>query len=177
MEAKTGAPERSEDLIEVAEADRELAYRLGAVLLRCLSGDGSTVVKTLDETGLTFQEMKAIVALAGEHTEPPTMKMLSERLGGLSLASTSRAIDGLVKRGLVLRVEDARDRRARRLSLTDQGRDIADRILAARLEGLGRFAATLSAPERRKLEAALDLLIQRDDIADVYRNYRKGVHR
>ena len=107
----------------------------------------------------------------------PTMKMLSEQLGGLSLASTSRAIDGLVKRGLVLRVEDAHDRRARRVSLTAEGRDMADRVLAARLEGLGRFAATLSGPERRKLEAALDLLIQRDDIADVYRNYRKGVHR
>lgn len=160
----------------LSAADRELGYRLGAVMLRCLSGDGGSVILVLDESGLTFTQMKALVTLAGERSEPLTVNGVADHLG-LSLASTSRAIDGLVKRGLVLRVEDAEDRRVRRLSVTPEGQQLSDRILAARLEGLGQFAASLSDVERAKLDEALELLLERDEIAEVYRQYRKGAHR
>jgi hypothetical protein len=45
--------------------------------------------------------------------------------------------------------------------------------MAARLAGLERFVETLAADERRKLEAALEVLLERDDIADIYRTHRK----
>jgi DNA-binding MarR family transcriptional regulator len=170
MEAATAATAKP------TAADLELGYRLGAVLLRCLSGDGGSVIRTLDESGLTFSQMKVLVTLAGERDEPLTVNGLSDQLG-LSLASTSRAAQGLVKRGLVLRVEDADDRRVRRLSVTPEGQQLSERILAARLEGLGRFAASLNDDERERLDAALELLLERDEIAAVYRQYRKGTHR
>jgi DNA-binding MarR family transcriptional regulator len=156
-------------------ADRELGFRLGAVMLRCLSADGGSVVRVLDQSGLTFTQMKSLMTLAGERSEPLTVNGLAEHLG-LSLASASRAVEGLVKRRLVLRIEDEEDRRVRRLSVTPDGQQLSERILSARLEGLGRFVASLSDVERDKLDEALDLLLERGEIAEIYRQYRKGAH-
>ncbi len=151
--------------------DRELGYRLGAVMLRCMSADGGTAIRVIDESGLTFTQMKVLMTLSGAE-EAPTLKPIAEGLG-LSLPSASRAVDGLVKRDLVARTEHPDDRRQRLLSLTAGGRELAEKVVAARLEGLGQFAASLSDEERERLGEALDLLLERDEIADIYRQYRR----
>jgi hypothetical protein len=104
-----------------ATSDRELALRLGSLMLCSFGSDGGSVIRAIDETG----------------------------------------------------VEDPDDRRVRRVSLTADGQKIADELMAARLAGLERFVETLAADERRKLEAALEVLLERDDIADIYRTHRK----
>jgi DNA-binding MarR family transcriptional regulator len=78
---------------------------------------------------------------------------------------------------LVARTEDEQDRRMRRLTPTAEGQRLADRVLAARLEGLGQFAASLSDEERELLEPALALLLERDEIAEIYRKYRRAATR
>ncbi len=173
MEASTATTAPSET--RLSASDRELGLRLGAVMLRCLSSDGGAVVQALDESGISFIQMKILVTVAGDNPEPPTVKGLAESLG-LSLASASRAVDGMVRRELLVRAEDDQDRRIRRLSLTEAGQRLSHRILTARLEGLGRFAASLTPEERDSLEAALDLLLERDEIAEIYRRYRKEAH-
>jgi DNA-binding MarR family transcriptional regulator len=157
---------------EAATSDRELALRLGSMMLCTLSADGGSVIRAIDESGLSFAQMKALVTLAGLDEGPPTVKGLAAELG-ISLASASRAVEGLVKRELATRVEDADDRRVRRVSLTAEGQEIADELLAARLAGLERFVATLGAGERRKLDAALAVLMRRDDISENYRKHRR----
>lgn len=157
---------------KVTRADRELAYRLGSVMLSCMSADGGASIRAIDESGLTFTQMKVLVSLTGVD-EPPTLKPLAESLG-LSLASVSRAVDGLVKRELVTRTEDHHDRRQRRLAPTEAGRRLSEGIIAARLEGLGQFAASLFGEQRERLESALELLLERDDIQAAYRKYKKG---
>jgi DNA-binding MarR family transcriptional regulator len=156
----------------VSRADREFAYRLGSVMLTCMSADNGAAIRAIDESGLTFTQMKVLLSLTGAD-EAPTLKPLGESLG-LSLASVSRAVDGLVKRQLLTRTEDDRDRRQRRLAPTEAGLRLSEGIIAARLEGLGQFAASLSTEERGRLESALDLLLERDDIQAAYRKYRKG---
>src|SRR5215204_7404462 len=147
------------------KADRreagELALKLGAFMLRCMSGASSDVFRMLDESGLTFSQMKVLVELEAADEDARTVTALSEELG-ISPASASRAVDGLVRRKLATRVEDPDDRRVRRVSLTPAGHAIADELMAARLEGLERFVDTLRADERRKLEAALEVLMERD---------------
>ena len=160
----------------VSAADRELGYRLGAVMLRCMSADGGTAIRVIDDSGVTFTQMKILMTLAGTRDEAPSLKPVAEGLG-LSLPSASRAVEGLVKRALVARIEDPSDRRQRLLSLTQGGQELADRIMAARLEGLGQFAASLTNEQRTRLEQALELLIERDEIADVYRQYRRQADR
>src|SRR4051812_4906490 len=142
--------------------------------MHCSFGnEGGSVIRAIDETGLGFTQMKALVSVAShDESEPWTVKDVSGHLG-ISLASASRAVEGLVKRRLVTRVEDAEDRRVRRVSLTAAGQSMADELMAARLAGIERFVETLGADERRKLEAALEVLLQRDDVADIYRTHRK----
>lgn len=158
----------------VTRSDRELGYRLGAVLLRCMSSDGGTAIRVIDESGLTFQQTKVLMTLAGAD-ESPSLKQIAEEVG-LSLPSASRAVDGLVKRELVIRTEDPDDRRQRMLAVAPSGRELADRIMAARLEGLGQFAASLSDSERERLDDALELLLERPEIADIHRQYRRQAH-
>src|SRR4051794_23551226 len=157
--------------------DRDLALRLGSLMLCTLGSEGGAVIKAIDETGLNFPQMKALVSLAGHNDSPPTtVKDIAERLG-ISLASASRAVEDLVKRKLATRVEDPDDRRVRRVALTADGHGIADELFAARLVGLEKFVASLSAVERRKLGAALELLLQRDDVGEAYRTHRKRAYR
>jgi DNA-binding MarR family transcriptional regulator len=154
----------------ISKADREFGYRLGAVVLRCLSTDGGTAIRVIDESGLSFVQFKVLMTLAGAD-ESPCLKPLAEDLG-FSLPSASRAVEGLVKQGLVVRSEDPNDRRQRMLALTVAGRELAERVMAARIEGLGQFAASLSDEERERLDEALELLLDRPEIADIYRQYR-----
>lgn len=160
----------------ITAADRELGYRLGAVMLKCLGADGGAAIRAIDDSGLTFTQMKVLLTLSGERSDPPTVKLVADQLG-LSLPSVSRAVDGLVRRGLVSRTEDDNDRRMRRLSPTAQGEGLSDQILAARLDGLGKFAASLSEAERELLAPALDQLLERQDLQDIYRKYRKGAQK
>jgi len=149
---------------------------MGAVLLRCMGPRNSDVFKVIDESGLTFAQMKMLVELVTPDDQPWTVTALSEDLG-ISVASASRAADGLVRKKLATRVEDADDRRVRRLALTAKGHRLADRIISARLASLEEFTDSLEAGEREKLETALDALLQRPEIAEIYSSYERKVSR
>jgi DNA-binding MarR family transcriptional regulator len=154
----------------------ELAVKMGAVIMRCMGPQGGEVLRVIDESGLTFAQMKALVDLQGSDEDAGTVTALSEELG-ISVASASRAADGLVRKKLVTRVEDPDDRRVKRLALTAKGQRLADRIISARLAGLEEFTGSLEAEERRKLESALDALLERPEIAEIYANYERRVSR
>jgi DNA-binding MarR family transcriptional regulator len=149
--------------------DRELALQLGSVMLFCFGGSGGEVLKVIDESGLSFVQMKAVVALeSADQPEAITVTAVADSLG-ISPASASRAVEGLVKKRLATRVEDPEDRRVRRLTLTAKGQELADRIISARLAGLEEFTASLDGNERSRLAVALDTLMERDEIAQLYR--------
>jgi DNA-binding MarR family transcriptional regulator len=158
------------------ETSGELALKLGAFLLRCMGGASSEVFRLIDESGLTFSQMKVLVELESPDVDARTVTALSDELG-ISPASASRAADSLVRKKLATRVEDPDDRRVRRLALTARGSELADRIISARLAGLEDFTASLGGDERRKLEAALDALLKRPEIAEIYRTYERKARR
>jgi len=169
-------------VMEAATKDRtkskagDLPIKLGALLLRCMGGASSEVFRVIDESGLTFSQMKVLVELEAADEDARTVTALSEELG-ISTASASRAADGLVRKKLATRVEDPDDRRVRRLALTAKGRDLADRIISARLAGLAEFTDSLESDERKMLEAALDALLKRPEIAEIYRTHERRVSR
>jgi DNA-binding MarR family transcriptional regulator len=169
MEAATSTPKAS-------RRDTEMALKLGALLLRCMGGASSEVFRVIDDSGLTFSQMKVLVELESPDEDARTVTALSEELG-ISPASASRAADGLVRKKLATRVEDPDDRRVRRLALTSRGRELAERIISARLAGLEEFTASLAGDERQKLEAALEALLKRPEIAELYANYERKVGR
>ena len=162
-------------------SDRELALQLASVMLHCVGGGaGGDVLRVIDESGLSFVQMKALVTLGGteiaDEAEGTTVTALAESLG-ISAASASRAVEGLVKRRLTSRVEDTEDRRIRRLTLTAKGRELADQIVSARLAGIEDFTASLESRERSKLAAALGALMERPELAEVYRRNQERAAR
>jgi DNA-binding MarR family transcriptional regulator len=84
--------------------------------------------------------------------------MLATELARESLLSSgamTHRIDRLSKRGLVMRSSDPEDRRAVWVSLTDEGKQLVDRALEARLGLVEYHVAGLSAEERRSLSSGL----------------------
>ena len=148
---------------------RETAARLGAFLRHLLIFSGGKHLRKMDESGLSLTQVKALLMLAGpDGEEPYAGRDIAERLE-VSLASVSRAVDGLVRGRLVSRVEDSEDRRVRRLTITDKGRRLAGEIVAARMADLEAFAEGLTASQRRKLDAALDAVLEDEEIRAVAR--------
>jgi DNA-binding MarR family transcriptional regulator len=171
MEAATtkrGAPDAQKRASDVS-------IKLGALMLRCLSGAGGEAFRVIDESGLTFGQLKALVELERPETRG-TVTALAEDLG-VSAASASRAADGLVRKKLATRIEDPDDRRVRRLALTDTGRELAERVISARLAGLEEFTRSLEPDERKKLEATLDALLARPELAEIYASYERRVRK
>jgi DNA-binding MarR family transcriptional regulator len=108
--------------------------------------------RVLGEVGLSFTQMKALFLL--QETEEMTVKDISARLS-MSFPAMSRSVDGLVQRGFVTRREHESDRRSKQIALLPAGRDVLNRLTAARENALVAFAAELPDAERTALHAAL----------------------
>ncbi len=68
-------------------------------------------LRAIEENDLTVSQVRALMLLAGSD-EPVPGARIAERLG-FSPAAVSRALDGLVRDGFVVRSESAEDRRVR----------------------------------------------------------------
>jgi DNA-binding MarR family transcriptional regulator len=75
-------------------------------------------------------------------------------------AATSQLVDKLVQAGLLVRVEDPHDRRAKQVSLTPAGEEMIEKGIAERSRWVDDLAATLSAEESQKVADALGILAQ-----------------
>jgi DNA-binding MarR family transcriptional regulator len=143
----------------------QTAVRLGAFMRHIFIFSGGEHLRKMEESGLTLTQCKTLLMLAGpEGEEPYAGRDIAERLH-VSLPSVSRAVDELVRSRLVRRVEDPDDRRVRRLTITDKGRRLAGEIVAARIADLEAFAASLTEAQRRKLDAALEAMLDNEEIA------------
>jgi DNA-binding MarR family transcriptional regulator len=77
---------------------------------------------------------------------------------GRSLSATSRLIDQLVQRGFVSRREDDRDRRVKRVALTEHGKELIGRVQRRRAEAQLAVMAALTEDERAQVMQAMALL-------------------
>jgi DNA-binding MarR family transcriptional regulator len=142
---------------------KELAAELLDLWAHLMRGSSQQMFAVLGELELSMTQMKTL-SMLDDCLEEVSVKELSERLA-LSLPATSRTVDGLLRRGLLSRHEDAEDRRVKRVRLTDDGRSVVQRIVTARLQGLESYASTLSDDQRAQLMAALLELPHKKDPA------------
>ncbi|WP_067848486.1 MarR family winged helix-turn-helix transcriptional regulator [Nocardia lijiangensis] len=70
----------------------------------------------------------------------------------LSRAGMTGRLDRLESAGLVRRIADATDRRAVRVALTDEGRELVDTVVTAHTRNETRILSVLSAQDRRDLD-------------------------
>ncbi|TML06519.1 MAG: MarR family transcriptional regulator [Actinobacteria bacterium] len=142
---------------------KELAGELLQLWSHLMRGSSQQMFAILGELDLTMTQMKTL-GMLDDCVEEVSVKELSERLG-LSLPATSRTVDGLLRRGLLSRHEDLEDRRIKRVRLTDAGREMVQRMVTTRLQGLESYAVTLSDDQRAALMAALVELPHKKDHA------------
>ena len=131
--------------------------------------------KVTDEQ-LTFSQLKLLkmVSLTDNYTVSDVAAFL-----GVSNAAASRAVDRLVKRGLVDRAEAESDRRAVKLSLTGKGRRLLESYDVASQQMLQKLFGDLSSDQLRRTARLLDQMsisivdrrAKRDDVC-----MRCGIH-
>ncbi len=154
---------------------QETAARLTALFRHLFLYDRGNQLRVIEESGLSMTQCKALLELGGlGQTEEAWQVGDLASVFGVSVPSMSRAVDALVKKRLATRVEDPDDRRARQVRITARGKDLVETLVAVRQTGFQAFASTLSAAQRRKLDTAVDSLMDRDDIAQTY-EHLKGV--
>jgi len=118
--------------------DERLNDRLGELFTQALQGGGRAWNKALERQlkpyGLTVAGWSAIAALAelrrgvGEHEAPgPSQTALAQQLGvdGATLVTT---IDRLTAAGLIERIPSQQDRRVKLVVLTQEGREMEDKL-------------------------------------------------
>lgn len=134
---------------DVARHLRNVLGALGLAVTDLLAEDAQ-------ERGFSAGEYAAIILIAA--VAGLSQEDLQRRLG-LSQPGTTRLVDRLVSRGLVIR-DAGPDRRTNALRLTQAGRTEARHGLASRHRLLSRITAGFSGPEQRAAAALVDHMLR-----------------
>jgi DNA-binding MarR family transcriptional regulator len=119
--------------------------------------DSQTEVMTVTaEFDLTMSQLRMLFVLDKARADLAVNEVADQV--SLSMAAAGRAVDGLVRGGLLSRREDALDRRIKRIGLTEAGKRAIDQIGAARRHSVERFVDALNKAERAALTAAVATL-------------------
>jgi MarR family 2-MHQ and catechol resistance regulon transcriptional repressor len=106
----------------------------------------------IEQTGLGLSDFAVLEVLL--HKGPLPVNTIGP-IVGLTPGSISIAVDRLVAKGLVSRVESAEDRRIRTVALTPRGKDLIVSAFRKHSGQMKRVFAKLSPEELRGLEVAL----------------------
>jgi len=77
----------------------------------------------------------------------------------VTAAAVSQLVEGLVQRGLLERVENPHDRRAKQVSITAKGRALIEKGIETRNQWTEKLAAHLTAEQQATVVAALNHLM------------------
>jgi DNA-binding MarR family transcriptional regulator len=116
-----------------------------------------SVVQTFEDFDYSFPQMATLFLLDEEGEQ--TIKGVAELLGR-SLSATSRLLDHLVVRGMIIRREDERDRRVKRVAITAQGRSFIETIEQQRADAQIAVMEYLSPEERAEVVRGMVLLAE-----------------
>lgn len=107
--------------------------------------------------GLSVTQWRVVAALG--RFAPLTASDVGQRIV-MDKVAVSRAVAGLMKRGLVERSTDRTDRRRASLHLTSRGQEMHDRIVPLALDYEHRLYAALSPEDRRTFNLLCDKLFE-----------------
>ena len=152
-------------------------------LARVAEENAQAVLSDFDLSEVEFLLLAAIRTTPDQHPSP---RDLLDSLMVTSSGLTNR-IDRLEGAGLVQRAANPTDRRGIRIELTDQGRDVVDRVTTAYLEHQNKVLDAALQPDEREslarlLRKLLDSLtsdegIEADQAPPAPRRRTRGAHR
>jgi DNA-binding MarR family transcriptional regulator len=144
------------ETVSGAEAEKERIIDRIALsergFLRMLAPYTASAILSSD---LTIQQLKVLV-LISVLGEPP-MHTLAERLE-VSLATATGLVDRLVARDMLTRSEDAKDRRIRRVRLSQEGEATLTRLHSSGQAGKRRILRRLSLEHLTAMASLVDAL-------------------
>jgi DNA-binding MarR family transcriptional regulator len=106
-------------------------------------------------TGLSMPQFSVMMQL--HYRGACGMSRISEGYD-ITPAATSQLVDKLVQSGLIQRVEDPNDRRAKLLSLTDKGSELIQQGMQERYRWVNELTEKLTAEEQVQISEALDIM-------------------
>ena len=138
------------------EDDQDLSgTHVHLVLMRAQRAIGNHAKASFAKMELSFTDFRILEALL--HKGPQLVNDIGRRID-LTSGSITTAVDRLEERGLVERVPDERDGRAKLVTLTREGKPLITKAFAAHKKRLDRTAEVLSKPERAQLISLLKKL-------------------
>lgn len=138
-----GSAPRQTDREDVVDAVLTASRVLVAIAARSLADAGEEV---------TLTQYRALVVLASRG--PQSVAALAGAVA-VTPPTASRLCDRLVRKGLVRRRTDRRDRRQVRIGLTEAGRHLIDAVTARRREEIAELLTAISPEAQRSVAAAL----------------------
>jgi DNA-binding MarR family transcriptional regulator len=154
----------------VSSDPQDLARSVAGFMRYAMLAGDKEFLKQVDELDLSLTQLKILshlyelpVPAEGEELQLLSLKEVAEQLG-ISLPATSRSIDPLVKRRLVVRREDALDRRVKRVRLTARGEAAVAGLFATRVASIEALLAQFTDSERAKLADAFNEILGRPEI-------------
>jgi DNA-binding MarR family transcriptional regulator len=148
-------PRPAQAPLQALELEKFLPYRL-SVLAQLVSESLHDLYA--QPYGLTVTQWRVMAALG--RFAPLTASDVGKRIV-MDKVSVSRAVAGLMQRGLIERATDRTDRRRASLRLSTRGRAMHARIVPIALDYEARLARALTESERRTFDALADRLFAR----------------
>ena len=146
---QAGAMDHSVELEELAELLRETVIRL--------QPSSEEISTAWSSAQVTMQQLRIMTILY--HDGPTKVSDLAIRLG-VSTPTITGILDRLVRQRLSFRMSDHRDRRVVLNNLTQDGRDLVERLLPAHGSQAEVALARLDARERALLNESLHALLR-----------------
>ena len=124
-----------------------------AVVTQLMKNSSAPMVVFAEQYDLSFTQLKLMFVLNNLGEAQP-IGHLAE-LTGSTLPSMGRAVDGLVRHGLVTRTEDPLDRRVKRIEPTELGAKSMNAIYETRVNSLAEILDQLPSDEVDAFASAL----------------------
>src|SRR5438132_1266189 len=122
------------------------------VMMKAVQAITRYVLADLEKSGLGVSDFAVLEVLL--HKGPLPVNVIGPKVN-LTPGSISVAVDRLVAKGLVSRVESSEDRRVRMVALTPRGKRAIRPVFRAHAATMEKVFAGLSTDELRKLEERL----------------------
>jgi len=122
------------------------------VMMKAMQAITRYGLANLEETGLGLSDFAVLEVLL--HKGPLPVNVIGPKVN-LTPGSISVAVDRLVSKGLVSRVECSQDRRVRIVALTPAGKSVITPVFRAHVETMEKVFAGLSGHELLLLEQQL----------------------
>ena len=111
----------------------------------------------MDDAGLSPSQVNALMRLY--HGKLCGVSDIGGHLG-ITNSAASMMVDRLVQMGLLERIEDRQDRRARKLELTEAGQALVERGIEARRAWMESLTTSLTPGQQAMIAEALNMLTE-----------------